>query len=602
MEIESMVANTALIRAREGTGGKRKGRSRRWKDFLRFPHINECTALEKSIERDYYSLCVDQPIGKALFHQYCETRPELKRCINFLDAMEKHEVTLDEQQTSLGNEIIETYLKPQSPQFVQEISENYRQMCIEMLQHHHTYDSDFSSCRKIVHDYLSGAPFKDYQNSMYFDRFLQWKMVERKPVTKDSFREYRILGKGGFGEVSACQARASGKMYACKRLEKKRIKKRKGEGMALNEKQILEKINSRFVVSLAYAYEAKDALCLVLTLMNGGDLKYHIYNMGSPGFSKQRVQFYAAEILCGLDHLHQNSIVYRDLKPENILLDDYGHIRLSDLGLAVNLYEGKARGKVGTAGYMAPEVIKNESYGTSVDWWGLGCLIYEMTAANPPFRDRTERLHRKELEMRVLENEVTYKEKFDKPTKAICVALLNRNPNERLGSMPGGTAAVKSHFFFWGVNFRRLEAGIVDPPFVPDPRAVYCQDVLDIDQFSTVKGVCLDERDEDFYTKFNTGSIPIPWQSEMIETECFKDLNVFGPRGSRTTDLDRSIQIRQSPDIRRKTQNPAEPTRHKLIEKLFKRNHRDEPTDQKNYSPNCRSEDPQARLLEYDSL
>ncbi|NXK06024.1 GRK5 kinase, partial [Herpetotheres cachinnans] len=159
----------------------------------------------------------------------------------------------------------------------------------------------------------------------------------RQSVTKDTFRQYRILGKGGFGEVCACQVRATGKMYACKKLEKKRIKKRKGEAMALNEKQILEKVNSRFVVcvvlaggagepgglgpalmagmgaqvSLAYAYETKDALCLVLTIMNGGDLKFHIYNMGNPGFEDKRVIFYAAEICCGLQHLHQEGIVYR---------------------------------------------------------------------------------------------------------------------------------------------------------------------------------------------------------------------------------------------------------------------------------------------------
>ena len=70
-----------------------------------------------------------------------------------------------------------------------------------------------------------------------------------QPVTKNTFRMYRVLGKGGFGEVCACQVRATGKMYACKKLEKKRIKKRNGEAMALNEKQILQKINSRFVVS-----------------------------------------------------------------------------------------------------------------------------------------------------------------------------------------------------------------------------------------------------------------------------------------------------------------------------------------------------------------
>jgi hypothetical protein len=52
-----------------------------------------------------------------------------------------------------------------------------------------------------------------------------------------------------------------------------------------------------FQVSLAYAYETKDALCLVLTIMNGGDLKFHIYNMGGePGFDIHRSRFYAAEV------------------------------------------------------------------------------------------------------------------------------------------------------------------------------------------------------------------------------------------------------------------------------------------------------------------
>ena len=77
-------------------------------------------------------------------------------------------------------------------------------------------------------------------------------------------------------------------------------------------------------VSLAYAYETRDALCLVLTIMNGGDLKFHIHNLGSPGFEEERARFYAAEITCGLEHLHQHHFVYRDMKPENILLDDHG--------------------------------------------------------------------------------------------------------------------------------------------------------------------------------------------------------------------------------------------------------------------------------------
>lgn len=64
-------------------------------------------------------------------------------------------------------------------------------------------------------------------------------------------------------------------------------------------------------VSLAYAFETKEALCLVLTIMNGGDLKFHIHNMGNPGFPEERAVFYAAEITCGLADLHKEGIVYR---------------------------------------------------------------------------------------------------------------------------------------------------------------------------------------------------------------------------------------------------------------------------------------------------
>lgn len=69
------------------------------------------------------------------------------------------------------------------------------------------------------------------------------------------------------------------------------------------------------------------------------------------------------------------------------------------------------------------------------------------------------------------------------------------------------------------------------------PHAVYAKDVLDIEQFSTVKGVNIDESDSSFYSKFNSGCVSIPWQTEMIETECFRQLNVFGVNGTRSPDL-----------------------------------------------------------------
>jgi len=95
--------------------------------------------------------------------------------------------------------------------------------------------------------------------------------------------------------------------------------------------------------------------------------------------------------------------------------------------------------------------------------------------------------------------------------------LLKKEVHERLGCTKGryGADEVKTHEFFRPINFRRLEAGMCDPPFIPDPHAVYAKDVLDIEQFSTVKGVNLDSIDSGFYAKFNTGSVSIPWQTEV---------------------------------------------------------------------------------------
>ncbi|XP_056658341.1 G protein-coupled receptor kinase 4 isoform X3 [Monodelphis domestica] len=480
MEIENIVANTVLLKAREGGGGKRNGRSKKWKEMLKLPHISYCNELRYSIEKDYNSLCDKQPIGRLLFRQFCDTKLDLKKCIEFLDAVAKYEVASDENRRDSALKVLDKYFKNGSAARLPEIPQDIVKECKERLEQSPCKEL-FKDCTRVVHDYLSGRPFEEYQESMYFSRFLQWKWLERQPVTKNTFRHYRVLGKGGFGEVS-----------------------------------------------LSYTYETKDALCLVLTIMNGGDLKFHIYNMGNPGLDEERAIFYAAELCCGLEDLQRERIVYRDLKPENILLDDRGHIRISDLGLAMQIPEGETiRGRVGTVGYMAPEVINNEKYTFSPDWWGLGCLIYEMIQGQSPFRKRKEKIKREEVDRRVKEDQEVYSEKFSEEAQSICRMLLTKDPRKRLGCKGEGAAGVKLHPFFKGINFKRLEANMLDPPFSPDPRAVYCKDVLDIEQFSTVKGVNLDTTDDDFYSKFVTGCVSIPWQNEMIETECFKDINTY---------------------------------------------------------------------------
>ncbi|XP_039694191.1 G protein-coupled receptor kinase 4 isoform X11 [Pteropus medius] len=444
-----------------GGFGKKSGRSKKWREMLKLPSVNLCSELRQTIEKDYNSLCDKQPIGRLLFRQFCDTKHDLKRCIEFLDAVAEYEVAADEDRRDCGLLVLDTFFSNENS--VAPLPAMPPHVVIECALQ------------------LSEDPAKEV-----------FAGCTRRPVTKKTFRHYRVLGKGGFGEVSLC-----------------------------------------------YTYETEDALCLVLTIMNGGDLKFHIYNLGNPGFDEQRAVFYAAEVCCGLEDLQRERIVYRDLKPENILLDDHGHIRISDLGLAIEIPKGGTiRGRVGTVGYMAPEVLNNENYTFSPDWWGLGCLIYEMIQGHSPFRKFKEKIRREEVERRVNTATEEYSEKFSEDAKSICRMLLTKNPKQRLGCKGDGAAGVKQHPVFKDINFRRLEANMLEPPFCPDPQAVYCKDVLDIERFSTVKGVCLDTADNTFYGQFVTGCVSIPWQNEMIESECFKDINESKSEESMALDLE----------------------------------------------------------------
>lgn len=83
----------------------------------------------------------------------------------------------------------------------------------------------------------------------------------------------------------------------------------------------------------------------------------------------------------------------------------------------------------------------------------------------------------------------------------------------------------RKHPFFKTINFPRLEAGLVEPPFVPDPSVVYAKDIDEIEDFSEVRGVEFDDKDQKFFQRFATGAVPIAWQEEIIETGLFEELN-----------------------------------------------------------------------------
>lgn len=323
--------------------------------------------------------------------------------------------------------------------------------------------------------------FPRFRMSTFFKRYIRTKFIDRVKVNVKDFHTFRVLGRGGFGAVHACRKKNSGTVYAMKRINKKLVKVKSALDNVMEERNVLTMLKSKFVTNLKYALQDEENLYLIMDLMLGGDLKFHLINKGR--FQEKRARFYAAEVLLGLEQVHAASIIYRDMKLENVLLDDKGHCRISDLGLAV-VTKVKIKGYAGTPGYTAPEMIRNKLYGPGADIFSYGVMLYRMLCGSKPFKGKVDR----DLDKAVLERKPLFpKEVFSKEAQLLLTGLLQKKPEHRLGCGPRGMEEIKAHQFFESIDWGRLEAGYVDPPFVPNRCDVNAASLKDIGDFDRAK-------------------------------------------------------------------------------------------------------------------
>ncbi|XP_003384983.1 PREDICTED: protein kinase C delta type-like [Amphimedon queenslandica] len=286
-----------------------------------------------------------------------------------------------------------------------------------------------------------------------------------KPSYKLSdFQLIKVLGKGSFGKVLLAKLSKGNESYfAIKALKKDVVLEDNDVESTFVEKRILALGSSHpFLTHLLCSFQTPSHLFFVMEYLNGGDLMFHI--QVSHKFKLPRARFYAAEIICALQFLHSKGIIYRDLKLDNVLLDCDGHAKLADFGMCKEgvFAPNKTGTFCGTPDYISPEIVKNERYSYSVDFWSLGVLSYEMLTGQSPFSGDSE----EELFDSICNCNVPFPSFLAPSSIDYLKKLLERDPEKRLGCMED-RMPIRSHPFFSPIDWVKLETRESEPPFKP---------------------------------------------------------------------------------------------------------------------------------------
>jgi len=262
-------------------------------------------------------------------------------------------------------------------------------------------------------------------------------MAKLPDPTEDINKYYKItnkiLGQGYFAVVKVGKDLKTGEEVAVKFVKKSLVER---EETLANEIDILGSIQHPNVVGLRAIFDTEETLFIVMDLMKGGELYEEIVKRKS--FSEKDASRILSQLFSALAYLHKRGIVHRDLKLENLLLVKEGdpdlNIKLADFGLS-KLYSGKAlQTACGTPFYVAPDILLGDGYGTAVDMWASGVLLYVLLSGRLPFAADTDT----ELFKLIMAGDLVWKSpQFDTVSaeaKDLISKLIVVDPDQRLSA------------------------------------------------------------------------------------------------------------------------------------------------------------------------
>ncbi|XP_034650564.1 atypical protein kinase C isoform X3 [Drosophila subobscura] len=297
----------------------------------------------------------------------------------------------------------------------------------------------------------------------------------QRQYSLNDFELIRVIGRGSYAKVLMVELRRTRRIYAMKVIKKALVTDDEDIDWVQTEKHVFETAsNHPFLVGLHSCFQTPSRLFFVIEFVRGGDLMYHMQRQRR--LPEEHARFYAAEISLALNFLHEKGIIYRDLKLDNVLLDHEGHIKLTDYGMCK---EGIRSGDTtstfcGTPNYIAPEILRGEDYGFSVDWWALGVLLYEMLAGRSPFdlagaSENPDQNTEDYLFQVILEKTIRIPRSLSVRAASVLKGFLNKNPADRLGChRESAFMDIVSHPFFKNMDWELIAQKEVQPPYIPN--------------------------------------------------------------------------------------------------------------------------------------
>lgn len=226
----------------------------------------------------------------------------------------------------------------------------------------------------------------------------RWYLAIRSAIVcniNDFYFLGRIIGDGSYASVREGRCLVTEAIRAVKTIH--RSSNAKEREFVQREMTAILSISHHNIVRCYDVFDERHCIHVVMTFHPLGDMFNYI--AGRPHFGRRHVKYAMWQIMQGIQYLHDNGIAHRDIKLENVLVasEEPLHVQLTDFGFAnfiTNECETPGRefkSVVGTAYYMAPEVMEGTGHGLPVDIFAAGVLFYRLVSGRLPFRAMTSR-------------------------------------------------------------------------------------------------------------------------------------------------------------------------------------------------------------------